>query len=485
MLKWAWLSLFLLPWQFQQTITNDVPFSTAITANFNGRSGGTTIPANMLGSNVSGIYGSSPHDGTTGSDLNALGAAGLHHVRLFIDLGTCAVGASCSWSTPNAQITDLVQADANVKVLVTVVDVPQDNESVASSTCSPPSSNTNYASTINAFLAQANAAVDSVEIGNEADIGGHWCPSGGSANYLSTYKTMIAAVGPAVKTAHSSLLIGAAPLGSTADITAWLGSGGILASWSSPDFVSYHLYEAATYTTWASVLSDMQATTGGIGYWFKQVQSTLSGQSYSGQIWVTEGADSYSSASADCCRFDSTYSPMWHVLNPINYLNAVLTSGATALPNRFYIYTNENNIANGWCLTGDTALDCKNGTTPITPMPPYYSYALLNDLNLPAGGNVATSVSPASTTSGVSCAAFYTSSGGDVIVCVNPTTTGYGQAKFTFTSAGSLTGTATAYRLDSANSTVTQTTVSAVQSGTTYSCVVGMPALSTVAIKIT
>jgi hypothetical protein len=480
-----------IPPQSVTAIQFTAPGSPLVTVDFGSRSGGTTVPAGMNGSNVSGIYESgTPYDGTKGSNLTALGAIALHHVRLFVDLNQdCPTSTTCNWSIPNAQLADLKTADASVQVLVNFVNTPSDLQSVTSSACSPPNNNSAYAVVINAFLSQATSGeIDSVEPGNEPDIGGHWCPSGGSGAYLSTYKSMIAVIGPAIKTANASLLIGVAPIGSLSDLSAWFGSGGVLASWSSPDFVPYHIYLTSTCSAWAACWASISSATAGNGFWFDQVQSTLTGQSYSGQIWVTEYNDGFS-ASSDCCRYDATYSAQWNTLYVANYLNAVNTYSATALPNRLYFFTNESTAANGWCLTGGTLLDCSNGNPsgtnlPNTPMPPYYAYSLFNTLNLPSGGHIANSVSPASTVSGVSAAAWYTTQGNSILI-VNPTSSAQTSQPITINNTGYGAAVATQYLLNASNSTITSSSLSLTSAGgTSYTGTVTVPANSTLGILL-
>jgi len=71
---------------------------------------------------------------------------------------------------------------------------------------------------------------------------------------------------------------------------------------------------------------------------------------------------------------------------------------------------------------------------------------------------MAASVSPASTTWGLTATAFYTSKGDDVIV-INPTSAAYGAVTVTFNNPGLKAGSATVYLLNRSNSQITTQSV--------------------------
>lgn len=96
---------------------------------------------------------------------------------------------------------------------------------------------------------------------------------------------------------------------------------------------------------------------------------------------------------------------------------------------------------------------------------------------------MAASVSPASTTSGLTATAFYTSKGDDVVV-INPTSTAYGAVTVTFINPGLTTGVATVYLLNRSNSQITTESVTLTRVSGGYFARVAVPAYSTVAVAL-
>ena len=445
--------------------------STSVTANFNSRTGGAVIPSTLFGTGISGLSGSTPL-------YYLLPPVGLTHARLFSSLlQECPTGiGSCDWSITNGQMALLA-----AQGMVATINFFATPSNLGASACTPPSNNASYAAIINAYFAQNPYPnnVDSAELRNEPDSStSDWCP-GGSA--LTAYESFIGAVGPAVASANPGILVGGPSLGAPgANAATWIP--GVIAAWPGIGFVSYHLYLDSTCTAWASCLAGMQSTTNGVGFWFATMSGLVSGAGSSAPTWVTEFNDGYA-FSTDCCRFDNQYSLMWNTLNAADYLNVISTYGAAVLPGRLHYYTDES--TGYFCLFGNLAgANCASTPTPLAPYPQYYSYQLLGLLGLPLGGNLAASISPASTVSGLSAAAWYTIEG-DAVLMVNPTASAMSGVTITFNNTGISNAEGTTYLLNSSNpqntgSILTLTSIG----GTSYTATVNIPAYSSLGALI-
>ena len=486
--------LFLtLLFQFNQMAVQDVPVGLPITANFNARSGGVVIPAQMTCVNVNGLGATNP--------LADIVTGGVTCARVSANQlqGCPSVYTSCSWSN----ILGILQLVAGAGFTSVIVNVVGTSPDLGSQGCSPPSSAANWATAIQSMIAAIQAdstnGVSSLhltlELGNEYDLGivngtypnTFWCPPTGHT-VLGDYNTLIHTAGPQIAAAFPSLPILIGVLGSpVANGAAWINtSTGILSSsgWATPPSqisVSYHAY-LGDAANWAAQNAQDMGSSG-----TAHLLSTMQGYAGSVPVQVTETNTGSAFTGAFCCRNTPTYAPLWTSNMVISYLNSATIPADVS----YYADQGNSSATDLFCVEGllDANMDCNSSS--FQRYPQWYALNLFqNSLNLNAGGNTATSVSPAISATGVSCAAFYTSSGGDVIVCTNPTTLSYGQSTFTFTGAGTLTGNATAYTMYNPTGSATTPTVNSTaipfrHSGTTYAVTVGMPALSTVAIKIT
>jgi PKD repeat protein len=132
----------------------------------------------------------------------------------------------------------------------------------------------------------------------------------------------------------------------------------------------------------------------------------------------------------------------------------------------------------------DADMDCDPSQTYLYPQ--FYAFSLFASpsyLNLQAGGHMAVSVSPASTTSGLSATAFYTSAADDVVI-INPTSTSYSSVNVTLANPGLTSATGTMYLLNSTNADIASQSVSLSSVSGGYSTTIAVPALSTVAISL-
>ena len=117
-----------------------ISFAQAFTVDFNSRSGGTAIPAGLVGTNIGGLSSS--------SDLAILPTAGLMHTRLFVDVNQdCPAGTCGTWSIPLAQLALL--GAQGLKVTAVFYNTPSN---LGANTCTPPSNNTTWAGYVNTGL---------------------------------------------------------------------------------------------------------------------------------------------------------------------------------------------------------------------------------------------------------------------------------------------------------------------------------------------
>jgi hypothetical protein len=456
---------------------------TAVNINYAGRTGGTVIPQNMIGTNIAGLSGTTPLG-------NLVSPASITHTRLFVSLaqdctGTTGTAADCTWTLPLGQLALLAGAGLQVTLEMTgdPAFLQQTVGSCPSGTlttciCQPPTNNTTWQiytiAGIAAMLTAYPHNVDSVELWNEPDSTVTWCPVSGTA--LSTFENFIGTVGANIK-ASTTIPVGTLAITVVSDISTWVP--GVLSVWSTPSFLSYHIYLSSSWASWASLLAGMQATSGGYGNVYNQFQTALTSAGYAGPAWITEVNDGYAFV-ADCCRIDNTYSLMYNTLMIMDHLNAINTSSATTIPQRIYQYAEQSIY---FCFFGNLADgDCTNAV-PIGIYPNYYAYQLLTQLSLTAGGNMATSISPASTLSGLSCSAWYTFSG-DSLVCVNPTASPITLA-YTLSNTGLTTAMGISYLLNSTNPTVSTSSLALTNTGgSNYTASATIPAYSSLGAQI-
>jgi hypothetical protein len=173
---------------------------------------------------------------------------------------------------------------------------------------------------------------------------------------------------------------------------------------------------------------------------------------------------------------------LWNSLAIADFLNVVY-SGATAVPSQLSYFAAAGSY---FCLVGEWDWDMDCNSAQLTPYPQFYALDLFASpqfLNLQAGGHMAASVSPGTTTSGLDATAFYTNSA-DSVVIVNPTANYYGTVNVSLANLGfSATG-GTQYLLNSSNAQITNQSVALTPVSGGYSAQVAVPAYSTVAIAV-
>jgi len=333
------------------------------------------------------------------------------------------------------------------------------------------------------------------EIWNEPELATSLCISDATTRlntYVSLYAAAASAMHAQAKADGQTIRVGGPVISQMSQASTWLPA--LLNNSSTApyvDFVSFHLYITGQNNidagmNWASLYSITQSSNQGIAHYYQLIQSLVRAghqpNAATTPIYVTEYNNNWA-YSVDCCRNDPTYAPLWNSLAIADFLNTIYT-GASAVPSRLAYF---NSTGKYFCIMGawNSAMDCDPSQT--YPYPQFYAFQLFASpsyLDLQAGGYMAVSVSPASTTSGLSATAFYTSTADEVVV-INPTSTSYSAVNVTLANPGlSSVSAGTMYILNRSNTEIgTQSvTVSSVSGG--YSTTVAVPAYSTVAISV-
>lgn len=332
------------------------------------------------------------------------------------------------------------------------------------------------------------------EIWNEPELASSLCAASATAQ-LSSYISMFAAASAAMhnqaRIDSETIRVGGPGISELSLASKWIPA--LLNNSSAApyvNFVSFHLYVSGLYDiqnrmTWSQLYARTQSSTQGLAHYYKLIEPLVRAghqlNAWSTPIYITEYNDNWAFA-VECCRNDPTYGPLWNSLAVADLLNVVYT-GSTAVPSKLNYF---RAVGPYFCVLGrwDSAMDCN--TSAQYPYPQFFAYKLFASsqyLDLQAGGHMAASVSPASTTWGLTATAFYTSKGDDVVV-INPTATAYGAVTVTFSNPGLKAGTATVYLLNRSNSQITieSVTLTAVPGG--YTARVAVPAYSTVAVAL-
>jgi hypothetical protein len=256
------------------------------------------------------------------------------------------------------------------------------------------------------------------------------------------------------------------------------------------DFVSFHIYltgqsDIWNGMDWSRLYATTQSGTAGIAYYYKMIEALVrrgrQPNAWSTPIYITEFNDNWA-FDLDCCRNDQTYAPLWNSLVITDLLNTVY-SGAKMVPSQLSYF---NAAGNYFCIMGqwDWAMDCNPAS--LDPYPQFYAYKLFASsqyLDLQRGGHMAAWVSPASTTSGLSATAFYTTSA-DSVVVVNPGSTWYNAVNVFVKNPGLTASSGTVYTLNSSNGRISSQSVALSPVTGGYTAKVVVPSYSTVALSV-
>jgi hypothetical protein len=367
----------------------------------------------------------------------------------------------------------------------------------------PPTDVNTWATLVQSIVAHVDqkypGLVTDYEIWNEPDLGTFCVSPNTGANRASEYLALYAAAAPLIRAQaakdNATVRIGGPTIISEGAISFFVT--GILDNPSTApyvDFVSYHKYPSGITDVTGGMLWDQPSATG-LQSLYSRTQSPASGfgPAYlafanavkSGQqanptktkIYMDEYNTNWA-FSDDCCRNSTTYSPLFNGLVMVDMLDSVY-KGASHVPDSLMYFSSSNSP---FCLIGDAGGHC--GATNFSVMyPQYYLYSMFassNYLDLStAGGYMANSVSPLPSSTGLAATAFW-SAGQDSIVIVNPTDVSYSSVSVVAKNPGFTVGSVTEYLLNSANESITSSTLA--PSSTMN---VNIPAYSVIGLKIT
>jgi len=460
-----------------------------VTANFANRSGSTpAIPSGLLGV------------GGTGSTVTAQGpvstitSAGLNQTRFWILLQQVY-----ATSTPNFGVLDSqmkVMSAAGLHPIAVIVNTPP---SLGSSTCSAPSDVNKWGQMAASVVAHLDqnfpGVVQDYEIWNEPELSTSLCVTDATARlntYVSMFQSAASAMHAQAKADGQTIRTGGPVISQMSQASTWLPA--LLNNSSTApyvDFVSFHLYitgqtDINNGMTWPGLYSVTQSSTQGLIHYYKLIEPLVRAgkqpNAASTPIYLSEYNSNWAYA-VDHLRNDPTYGPLWNSLAITDFLNVVY-NGTTAVPSKLNYF---NSVGSYFCLLGQWDADMDCNTSRTDPYPQYYAFHLFaspNYLNLQAGGHMAASVTPASTTSGLSATAFYNDAADNVVI-VNPTSTSYKAVTVTLANPGMTSVTGTSYLLNSSNSQISteSTALTPVSGG--YTATIAVPAYSTVAVSMT
>jgi PKD domain/Glycosyl hydrolases family 39 len=463
--------------------------SQTVSADFGGRSGATpVVPIGLFS-----VGGTGTNSVKNQGSISTLTTAGLDRTRFWIPLEQVY-----ATSTPDFKFIDWtlrIMRNAHLHPLAVIVDTPP---SLGAKTCSAPSNIAQWGQMAASVVAHVDqkfpGLLQDYEIWNEPEMVMSLCVTDPTAR-LNTYVSMFASAASAMHAQAAAdgqtIRTGGPVISQLSAATTWFP--GLLNNASTApfvDFVSFHLYitgqtEITNGMTWASLYSTTQSAKTGLASYYQTVEPLVrrgnQPNALTTPIFITEYNVNWAYA-VDCCRNDLNYGPLWNSVAIADLLNVVY-SGATAVPSQLSYFAASGKY---FCLLGrwDYNMDCNPSV--MTPYPQFYAFKLFASadyLNLQAGGNMAVSVSPGSTTSGLDATAFYTKAGDDVVI-MNPTSTSYGAVNVTLNNPGFTSASATQFLLNSANDQISSraVTLNAVAGG--YSVQVAVPAYSTLAISL-
>jgi hypothetical protein len=459
-----------------------------VTADFAGRSGSTpVVPAGLfsVGGTGSTVQNSSA--------INLLTTAGLDRTRFWVSLQQIFATSTPNYSYLDSNLTRM-QA-AGLHPMAVIYNTPL---SLGSQGCSAPSNPAAWGKLAASVVAHVDQKFPGLmrdyEVWNEPELPASLCVTDATAR-LNAYVSMFAAAGSAMHAQAildgQTIRVGGPVISQLSLAPTWLST--LLNNPSAApnvDFVSFHLYitglpNIQNGMTWAQLYGYTQSSNQGLAHYYHLIESAVRAghqpNAASTPIYISEYNNNWAYA-LDCCRNDATYAPLWNSLAVTDLLNVVYT-GAKAVPSQLSYF---NSAGKYFCILGkwDSAMDCDSSA--MNPYPQFYAYKLFaspNYLGLQAGGHMAASVSPASTTSGLTATAFYTSQADNVVV-INPTSTSYGAVTVALNNSGFAGATGAVYLLNKSNGQITTESVTLTPVSGGYSAQLAVPAYSTVALSI-
>lgn len=463
--------------------------SQTITADFAGRSGATpSVPSGLF--SVGGV-GSTVQASTP---LNLMTTAGLNRTRFWVPLQQVYATSTPNFSYLDSNLTRM--RAAGLHPLAVIYNTPP---SLGPQACGAPSDPQKWGQMAASVVAHVDqnfpGLVQDYEVWNEPELYASFCISDAPTR-LSTYMAMFAAAGPAMhaqaQADGQTIHVGGPVISQLSQAPTWIPA--LLSNPSTApyvDFVSFHLYitglpNIQSGMTWAQLYAITQSSTQGLAHYYNLIEPMVrKGQQPNAAttpIYISEYNNNWAYA-VDCCRNDPTYAPLWNSLAVADLLNVVY-SGASAVPSQISYF---NSAGKYFCILGqwNSAMDCNSSA--LDPYPQFYAYKLFASpqyLDLQSGGHMAASVSPASTSSGLTATAFYTSGADDVVV-INPTSSDYNAVTVLFNNPGLTLNSGTVYLLNRANGQISSQSVALQPTAGGYSAQVTVPAYSTVAVSTT
>lgn len=459
-----------------------------VSADFGNRSGTTAVvPSGMFA--VGGV-------GTTLSDvgtINRLTAAGLDQTRFWIDLSQI-YGETSPRFTALDHALETVKS-TGVHPIGVIFGTPP---SLGSPECSPPSDIGQWGQLAAAIVAHVDESFPGVlqeyEIWNEPELATSLCIADDTTR-LNTYVSMFAAAAAAMHAQGNAdgqvIRTGGPVISQIARSPVWIPA--LLNNASTApyvDFVTFHFYVTGQVNiddgmTWSDLYSVTQSSAHGLIRGYNIVEPLVRAgdqpNAASTPIYITEYNDNWAFAN-DCCRNNPSYAPLWNSVGISDFLNVVY-SGASAVPSRLVYF---NVTGHYFCIMGEWNANMDCNPSVIEPYPQFFAFELFASpdyLDLQAGGHMAVSVSPASTTNGLAATAFYTSSA-DSVVVINPTSTAYSAVNITLANPGLTSATGNVYLLNSSHGRISSQSVALNSITGGYSASVDIPPYSAVALSV-
>jgi hypothetical protein len=475
---WALIAVGLL-------LSSSASQSQTINVNFGSRSGSTpAVPAGLFSIGVAGSTANEP--GT----LATLTSAGLNRTRIWVPLQQIYANKT----KPNFSYLDDTLEAARVAGLHPLAVIYNTPAWLAAKTCDPPSDVWQWGQIAAGVVAHVDekfpGLVQDYEIWNEPELTTSLCISNATTRldtYLSMFADAAAAMHKQADADGETIRTGGPVMSQLSLAETWIPAL-LRNSYTAPyvDFVSFHLYLTGQTNidekmTWPQLYAITQSPTYGLAAYYKKlellVRSGHQPQAATTPIYITEYNDNWAYA-VDCCRNNPTYGPLWNAVAIADLLDVVY-SGAKAGPSQLSYF---NASGSYFCILGrwNDTMNCDSSATD--PYPQFYAFKLFaapEYLDLQAGGHMAASVSPSSTTSGLDATAFYTSTADDVVI-INPTSTTYNSVTVNLSDTGLSSPSGTEYLLNSSNAQISAWAVKVASN----SAKVYVPAYSTVALSV-
>lgn len=436
-------------------------YSTAqgvsVTVNLGNRTGGVTIPKNILGTE----YLESLPTGTQSKVVSAGFTAARY--RLQLDQVFPTSTNAPSWGLITSDIGKLKAAG----VLNPIVMIENTPKSLGSSLNCPPAN----LSAWGALAAQVAAHIEQTypryvqyyEIWNEPNTT-NMCGATSAAR-AAKYIPLYAAAAPQIKAAvtkvdgATALVGGPATAGVDADFAPLLTN-----STTAPyvDFYSYHFYVGTStnisqgmgWDTSTNHLYSMILNSGsGVQRRYMEAVDTVktakTPKGANTPIFYDEYNDDWDFVN-DCCRNTPKYSPLYNSMVVAQVFNSVY-HGANQVPSNMTYFAAAQVT---FCILAipDSSWDCQKAVTQAQaqPYPQWYTYNLIfggSYLDLKDGGHMATSIS--SPPAGLIATAYWTPYSDSVLI-INPTGNSFSPVTLQIDNPGGKTN-ATLYTINVAN----------------------------------